>query len=200
MVRQFWLINSKGDKYDLNDVSHFLYIPQGLGFQKSYSSLVMGNSEEITDETFKMLDVSGEMLFIGNSLEFKYQRYDEYIDFIKYKPLELHYKTPNKIYGYYCDVVITATNKGEVSTDGVLHCPIVIHRATQWKNDNITRLAFAKIVESGGKNYNYIYDYHYSGSNLSNMTPISNDGTEDCPMVFEIVGNVTNPILSLIHI
>ncbi|MBQ0113744.1 MAG: phage baseplate protein [Bacteroidales bacterium] len=200
-VRQLWLINSKGDKYDLNSKQHFLYDPNGLGFQKGYSNQRIGNSERITDEFFQMVDVNGEMLFIGANNEFNYQYYDEFIDFIKFKPLQLHYKTPNKVYGYYSDVVITSIQKGETSVDGILHCPIVFHRSTQWKNDETTKLVFTNQIETGGKFYDYTYDYHYAGNSLSDMQPIVNNGTEDCPMVFEIVCNdgdtVVNPLFTL---
>lgn len=200
-VRQLWLINSKGDKYDLNSKQHFLYEPNGLGFQKGYSNQRIGNSERITDEFFQMVDVNGEMLFIGANNEFNYQYYDEFIDFIKFKPLQLHYKTPNKVYGYYSDVVITSIQKGETSVDGILHCPIVFHRSTQWKNDETTKLVFTNQIETGGKFYDYTYDYHYAGTSLSDMQPIVNNGTEDCSMVFEIVCNdgevVENPLFTL---
>lgn len=207
-VREFWLTNSKYNKsldnadgkYSLNDKKHFLYLPQGLGFQKSYTTNRLGNSELITDEFFQMIDVSGELLFIGDNLQFTYQYYDEFIDFIKYKPLQLHYKTPNKVYAFYVDIVITSIQKGEVSTDGILHCPITLHRSTQWKNDNTTKLLFTNEAETGGKYYDYTYDYHYAGTSLSDMAPISNNGTEDCPFVFEIVcdgDTVVNPLFTL---
>lgn len=196
-VRSFWLVNAKGEQYDLLNKNHFLYLPQGLGWQKTYTSTKLGNSEQITDESFKMVDVSGELLFNGISNEYKYQSYDDFIDFAKFKPLELHYKTPNKVYGYYADIVITSIEKSEISEDGLLHCPITIHRNTQWKNDNVVKLAFTKQTSTGGKYYNYFYDYHYGTSNLGNMQPIVNNGTEDCPIQFEIVGLVQNPLFTL---
>lgn len=200
-VRQLWLINSKGDKYDLNAKNHFLYQPNGLGFQKAYSSNQIGNSEEITDEMFRMVDVGGEILFNGSNNEYSYQYYDGFIDFAKYKPLQLHYKTPNKVYGFYSDIVITSIQKSEIDRDGILHCPIVFHRSTQWKNDNTTKLVFANELEEGGKFYDYTYDYHYAGSSLANMNPITNNGTEDCDFIFEIVcaedESITNPIFTL---
>lgn len=199
-IRSFWLINSKGEKYDLNSKKHFLYLPQGLGFVKSYTSTRLGNNELITDEFFNMVDFSGNMIFNGNIIEQDYQLYDEFIDFIKYKPLELHYKTPNKVYGWYADIVITSLEKTEVDTNGVLNCPMTIHRITQWKSDEIKRLAFFNTTDDVGKFYDYTYDYHYAGTNLSNMQPISNNGTEDCSLVFEIVcdsGTVINPLFTL---
>ena len=74
-VRSFWLINSKGDKYDLLNKQHFLYLPTGLGFQKSYTATRLGNSELITDEFFQMVDVGGEMLFNGITTQYDYQYY-----------------------------------------------------------------------------------------------------------------------------
>lgn len=200
-VRDFWLKNSKGDEYSLLNKEHFLYLPTGLGFQKSYTATKLGNSELITDETFKMIDVQGEVLFNGSTNEFKYQGYDDFIDFIKYKPLELHYKTPNKVYGWYADIVIVGGEKSEIGEDGLLHCPITIHRNTQWKNDNITVLSFTNESEGGGKHYDYTYPYHYAGSSLNDMSPIVNNGTEDCPLIFEIIcaegTTVENPYFTL---
>ena len=199
MYRKFWLINSLGNRYDFTskETDGFLYLPEGLGFNRSYSSLKVGNSELVTAHQFNLTDIKGELLFSMGSNGNKYEGYFKFIEFAKYKPLELHYQTPNNLKSYHCDVIFVSAEKSEVSSDdSILHVPVVFHRLTEWLTDDDNAFILTNDPLGEGKFHDLVYNYAYTGTNLSG-TPIVNNGTDDVGFVIEIEGEVQNPQFSL---
>ena len=196
--RKFWLINSLGNRYDFTDPAKtvFLNDPSGLGFQRQITTLKVGNSELLTSQQFNLTDVQGDLLFYDGTNGTRYQAYFDFIQFAKFKPLELHYLTPNNLTGYHCDVIFTQANKSEVDEDGILHVPCVFHRLTEWLTDKDESYLMTNDPLDEGKYHDLVYDYHYAGTNLSN-TPINNNGTDDVGFILEITGEVENPQFSL---
>lgn len=197
--RQFWLVNTLGDRYDFTkDCSVFLESPQGLGFRKVYTSMTVGNSELVTSQQFSLTDIQGNLLFMDSKNGTKYQKYQDFIQFAKYKPLEFHYLTPNDLTSYHCDVIFVQANKSEVSTNGILNVPVIFHRLTEWLTDKDEAFVMDNNPLDEGKYHDLIYDYHYAGTNLSN-TPITNKGTDDVGFILEIdaPNGVQNPQFTL---
>ena len=197
--RKMWLINSLGNRYDFTSRNSrgFLHTPEGFGFNRTFTSLKVGNSELVTSHQFNLTDIKGELLFADGSNGDKYQAYYDFIQFAKYKPLSFHYLTPNNLNAYNCDVIFTQAEKGEVAfEDSMLHIPVVFHRLTEWLNDVDESYVMTNDPLDEGKFHDLIYDYHYAGTNLSN-TPINNNGTDDVGFILEITGEVENPQFSL---
>ena len=195
--RKFWMINALGNRYDFTEnLDVFLNTPQGLGFRRTYSKITVGNSELVTSQQFQLTDVQGELLFMGNTNGEKYESYQKFVQFAKYKPLELHYKTPNNLLSYHCDIIFTQLDKSEVGQDGILRCPVTFHRLTEWLTDQDEVYVFNNNPLDEGKFHDLVYDYHYAGTNLSNSV-INNNGTDDVGFILEIIGEVENPQFSL---
>lgn len=192
--RKFWIVNALGNVYKLTDKNSkvFLNAPNGFGLNRSFASLKVGNSELVTAQQFNLTDITGELLFYSDTNGSKYQDYQDFIQFIKYKPLEFHYQTPNRLTSYFCDVILTQLSKGEVGTNNVLTVPISMHRLTEWLNDEDYSIILVNSPVDDGKYYNLIRNYHYAGTNLQN-TPINNNGTDDVGFIIEINGEVQNP-------
>ena len=195
---KFWLVNSLGNTYELNNPEKkvFLNGPSGLGFTGVYSSERLGTSELITYSDTRLPDVSGTLMFFLDSNGFIYNEYQNFIDFIKYKPLELHYKTPNQMGSFYSEVIITKLEKTENTKSGFMQCPITFHRITNWLNDEDFTLILTNAREGSGKNYPVEGPYYYVGTNLSN-TPIILRGTDSVGFIIEINGTVQNPYFAL---
>lgn len=193
MYRKFWLINSLGNRYDFTDKSKFVFLnnPLGLGFQRQYSSLVVGNSELITSQQFRLTDIQGDLLFYDNDTGTKYQHYQDFIQFAKFKPLEFHYQTPNDLRSYYCDVLFVQADKTEVKQNNILTVPVTFHRLTEWLNADDYIISLTNTPSSTGKYYDLVRPYHYAGTNLSN-TPINNNGTDDVGFLITVTGEVQN--------
>lgn len=192
IYRTFWLTNYLGQEYSLNSSKVFLYTPSGLGFTKSYEATSMGNVEVVTAELVNLSDVSGELLFNGSSNADKYGEYDNFINFIREKPLKLHYMPPNANISYNASVVITSLDKSEInSSDGLLHCPISMHMTTHWESDDVIEIVI-DTNDLNGKSYPLDYPYAYGGMDLNNLRMI-NKGTEEIGFELEITGAMENP-------
>lgn len=200
--RKFWLTNALGNKYELTDknYNHFFNAPSGLGFVRNYSVEQLGNNELLLSQQFKLTDISGEIIFNDNSNGSKYQAYQDFIQFVKYKPLEFHYLTPNVLEDYYSEVLFVQADKSEVSAeDGLLHIPVIFHRLTEWLTAKDFVITLRNEVEGEGKHYELVRPYHYAGTTLSN-TPIFNNGTDDVGFIITIDGGtngIVNPQWSL---
>lgn len=195
--REFWLINTLGERYDFTkDISVFLANPQGLGFRRNFTSITVGNSELVTSQQFQLTDIRGDILFMEDTNGKKYEEYQKFIQFAKFKPLEFHYKTPNNLISYHCDVLFTQVDKTETGEDGILRCPTVFHRLTEWLTDQDEKYVLTNDPLDEGKYHDLVYDYHYAGTNLSNSV-INNNGTDDVGFILEIEGEVQNPQFSL---
>lgn len=196
--RKFWLVNTLGNRLDFTDKSSgvFLHKPQGLGFKRGYNSKAVGNSELITTQQFILTDITGELVFDGSNGK-QYEKYQKFIQFAKYKPLEFHYQTPNNLLSYHCDVLFTQVDKGEINfEDSMLSVPVSFHRLTEWLTDQDEVYVFDNNPLDEGKFHDLVYDYHYAGTNLSNSI-INNNGTDDVGFILEITGEVENPQFSL---
>lgn len=193
--RKFWLINSLGERYDFADPNKkenvFLNNPEGLGFQRSYTSLVVGNSELVTSQQFQLTDFKGSLVFYNGSNGTRYQAYFDFLKFAKYKPLELHYLTPNELKSYHCDVLFIQADKTEVKTGNVLTIPVTFHRLTEWLTDDDVVYELNNSPTGDGKKYDLTYNYSYSGSSLAD-TVLINNGTDDIGFVITVEGEVQN--------
>lgn len=199
MFRDFWIVNSLNQTYELSnqDTRAFFNTPSGLGFKRIYESKKVGNSEIIVSQELSLTDISGEMVFYYDNIALSYNEYQEFIKFMSYAPLTLHYKTPNELTSYHCDILFIQADKSEVSHgDSMLHVPVTFHRLTEWLTDEDKVYVLDNRPLDDGKYHNLIYDYHYAGTNLSNSV-ITNDGTDDIGFVLEITGRCQNPQFTL---
>lgn len=193
--RKHWLVNALGNKYEFTEKESnlvFLNNPDGFGFRREYSSMIVGNSELVTSQRFLLGEITGELLFYKESIGGKYEDYQKFIQFAKYRPLEFHYQTPNKLTGYHCDVLFTSADKSEVDTDNILHVPVTFHRLTEWLTDEDTEYVFDNSPVGEGKFHDLVYDYYYTGTSLQGSS-IVNNGTDDIGFVMIIEGLVQNP-------
>lgn len=196
--RRFWLVNALGNEFSFTDdnAKIFLNEPQGLGFQKAYTSVRVGNSEIVTSQQFNLTDVTGELLFYRDGNGEKYEDYQNFIQFVKYKPLELHYLTPNSLTAYHCNIIFSQADKSEITELGMLRVPVTFHRLSEWLTDEDTIITLDNTAIDDGKYYNVVYDYHYAGTSLGGSA-IWNNGTDDVGFIFTIDGTVQNPSFTL---
>ena len=199
--RKLWLTNSLGQRYDFTSLNSkmFLNAPSGFGFVRDYSSFQIGQNEIVTSQQFSLTNIEGELLFYNDRVGQIYEDYQNFIQFIKFKPLELHYQTPNvqEQDSWYTNVLITRLVKSEVNKDDrMLHVDITLHRLTQWLTYKDTVITLTNSVEESGKFYDLERPYHYAGTTLQN-TPIYNNGTDDVGFILRIEGEVVNPTFSL---
>lgn len=195
MYRKFWL--QVGDKkYDLLEKS-FLNEPKGLGFKKNYSFYTLGSKEIVTSQSYEFPQISGDIVFYKGNTADKYKDYQELLSFIKNEDVRLYYQTPNSFESYYCEGIITQLDKTEVSKDGLLTCPFTFNATTFWRNSEQRKMVAVNVpIEDKGKTYDLERDYSYSSGTFDNIE-LTNRGYESVGFELEIIGNCTDPKLSL---
>lgn len=196
--RKFWLINSQNERYDftLKEQKTFLSDPSGLGFSKTLDTVKLGYSAIIVDSDLDLPSVTGNLLFY-DSTEKAYADYDDFMDFIKYTPLKLHYQPANLLTSFYIDCIITSLQKGEYDNGGkYLECPITFSGLSRWTNSSQNTLVVTNGESSNGKYYDLKRPYNYSANSLTDIS-ITVNGQLPIGFVFEIVGEVTNPLLQI---
>lgn len=201
--RKFWLVNSLGNKYYLSDDSKskaFFSSPTGFGFKSNHKTKKVNNSELLISEGLDMIDISGELVFYNSSPNAIYSDYQEFINFIKFRPLKFHYLTPNFVddesYSFYSDVLISNIVKGEMSSDSMMRVQMTIHRLSQWLDAKEQVYEISNIVTDIGKYYPLVRPYHYSGNGFGS-TLIHNNGTDEVGFIITMDGTIQNPIFSL---
>ena len=178
--RVFWMINSKGERWDFTEreFKSFLNNPQGLGFSKTFSVNRYGNVQNLTDITDNFPQPNGEVLFYDSSNSTRYDKYNNFVKFLSYEPITLYYKIPVSFFSripntYSLECVVGTLSKTESKTDHMLTCSINYNALSFYKGEE---------VEISGTGTSYT---------------INNDS--DFPIGFEITitGSPVNPYFTL---
>ena len=183
-MRTFKLINKDGVSYDLTEQQSFLYNVDGLGYSRQVDYQRIGNRYEAVKNTLAQGVINGRIRFRQPNA---YEKYFGFVQFCQNGPLRLVYTpagTP-----YYREGIVTQIGKTE-SADGMLMCTIQFSASTpfyrtlyEYNNGDIT----------GGKEYNYTYNYVYSDS-IAGTVVLQNDSYLSCPTRITIYGYAVNPI------
>lgn len=127
-MRKFFLQNSLGQKWNLNDINSFLHTVKGLGQDYKTTYTQIGNRFLKTKSNLSQKKITGKVRFKG------YEDFSKFSNFIQHKPLILIYGEPRSgetyppVYpenrDYLLEVVISSLEKSELETGG-LQCKIV---------------------------------------------------------------------------
>lgn len=174
-MRKFYLKNSLGQEWNLNDVSSFFHTVKGLGQDYKTTYTQIGNRFLKTKSNLSQKKINGKVRFKG------YEDFNDFSKFIQHKPLTLIYGDiqSGNIYppvypenkDYLLDVVISSLEKAELETGG-LQCKITF--------------------ESLGTYYRIVNADGVADSEATTVT-IESDTVLDSGMKIEIQGPCTNP-------
>ena len=195
MVREFCLLNEKGQRYSLMDIENYCLLtePSGLGFSYSSEYEQIGNTFV---ETLRTLE-QGEVLADFNFLY--YDNYRNLVDFIETsEKLRLEYVLPYKsgTKKYYKDVNINSLSKTEKKDNGVMTEACVIKCLTLWYEEK--QLVF-DINNNNNINeirWDFVWDSYFVG-NADGKIDVINKGHIAAPIELEISGRVVNPYIVL---
>ena len=193
--RKFKLLNSHNQTWELanKEFKVFGYNPQGLGFSKTFSIIRLGDENIIPYSMVNLDEINIELLFYDDTRADKYQKYQDFMNFISKKPLKLLYQRPNSFNWYRRDIEIISLGKTEVSfEDSMLHCPLQIQTLTFWEDDTENVVVVDNVDEEDGKIYPIEYPFIYGTNTFSNIS-LTSLGMLDSPMELSINGRVTDP-------
>ena len=197
-MRQFYLINADGQKYNLiNDMTRaFLWQPSGLGFQ--YDKEYM----ESDGFFFEMNSAVSQTAKTGVLVFFKdpYTQYKAFMDYISSSEgLRLAYSPKGNTW-YYVDIDIEYVEKSEIEENGTLQCAISMLPKTPMYlpyelNIDLSGDLGSSIKQYGGLSYAYKYDYTYSNTAVAGEIEFEIPAQMDSGLEITIYGAISSPVM-----
>lgn len=197
-MRQFYLINADGQKYNLiNDMTRaFLWQPSGLGFQ--YDKDYM----ESDGFFFEMNSAVSQTAKTGVLVFFKdpYTQYKAFMDYISSSEgLRLAYSPKGNTW-YYVDIDIEYIEKSEIEENGTLQCSISMLPKTPMYlpyelNIDLSGDLGSSIKQYGGVSYAYKYDYTYSNTAVAGEIEFEIPAQMDSGLEITIYGAISSPVM-----
>ena len=189
-VREFNLINEKGQKFSLMDIENFSLLtdPDGLGYTYSNSYTKVGevfiNNLKVQEQT----QISGICNFLY------YENYTNLVNFIESsKSLRLNYKIPLKDGSqkeYFKNIEIQSLGKTEKDQTGVLSCPITFDMISLWYEEK--EYTYDMSAEDNDVRWDFRWGSRFANYN-SRKLEFNNTGHTLAPIYLEIDGAISNP-------
>lgn len=187
--RQFRLVNAAGEEYDLCDLSHAFYSPDGLGFQRNISAVQVGDAFAPVENKLSQQVIKGEMRFRD------YSQYTAFNEFIASGGLVLAYQPKNIRTWYYRRVEIQRLDKGEIDrTAHRLICAIDFLCFSQWyEKDNAKRT-----IDLTGENtvFPLVFPWVFCDAEKNELLLV-NEKMTPAPCKITIAGPCVNPSWTL---
>ena len=192
-MRQFYLINADGQKYNLiNDMTRaFLWQPSGLGFQ--YDKDYM----ESEGFFFEMNSAVSQTAKTGVLVFFKdpYTQYKAFMDYISSSEgLRLAYSPKGNTW-YYVDIDIEYVEKSEIEENGTLQCSISMLPKTPMYLPYELNIDLSGDLGTSIKQYDYKYDYVYSNTAVAGEIEFTIPAQMDSGLEITIYGAISSPVM-----
>lgn len=193
MVREFKILNEKGQSFSLMDIKKYCLLtePTGLGYIYSTEYEQLGNTFV---ENIRKL----EQGLINATVNFlNYDNYRSFIDFIEgSEELRLAYKIPFKDVPeeYLRDINIQTISKSEIKENGVISENIIIECKSLWYKEN--NFIYDMTSQEGEIRWDFRWDSRFVSYNIRSLEFI-NKGHVDAPILLEIAGHILNPEIQL---
>lgn len=193
MVREFKLINEKGQEYSLMDIENncLLTEPSGLGYSYTTEYEQLGNTFIANLRKIEKGQIEG----IANFK--KYDNYKAFIDYIESsEKLKISYKIPfeNGISEYFRDIEIQLLTKTQIQTNGVISETVIFDCLSLWYEENT--VIYKIEAEADEIRWDFKWDSKFRSYDMRNLSFI-NKGHVEAPIILEISGEVVNPKIEL---
>ena len=193
MVREFKLINEKGQDYSLMDIYNHILLtdPSGLGYSYETEYEQLGNTFITNLRKIERGQIEGSALFL------EYDNFNEFVDFVETsESLKFSYKIPYKgrLREYFKDVQIQSLTKTQKQTNGMFSETIIFDCLSLWYEENIVEYTIEP--QESEIRWDFIWDSKFVDYDARNLQYI-NKGHIEAPITVEIDGKVVNPKIEL---
>ena len=190
MVREFKLINEKGQSYSLMDIENacLLTEPGGLGYSYNASYEQVGN---VFVENLKKIE-QGSITGTANFM--KYDNYKKLVDFIENaESLRFAYKVPfeNEEKEYFKNVDFKEITKTQKEANGIISETITFNCLSLWYEENT--IEYTINPSDDEMRWNFNWDVVFNDNNSQNLM-YKNTGHVPAPITLEMKGPVSNPV------
>lgn len=194
MVREFKLINEKGQEFSLTKIhSHCLLTdPAGLGYAYTTEYQQLGESFVNNLRNIQQGQISGTLNFIN------YDNYTSFVNFIEgSENLRLGYKIPysdGSVREYFKDIVIQSLEKTQLQPNGILSEPVVFDCLSLWYEENT--VIYTIEPQTNEIRWDFEWDSRFTDYDTRTLQYI-NQGHVEAPIYVEIDGQIINPKIEL---
>lgn len=159
MVRNFKLINARGDVLDLMESSHFAHSPSGLGinFNNDYSQ---SNTDFILTKTELSQGELNLTVAFGINTKQAYKDFETVGGFLNYQPMTLAYYTDDTD-EYLRDCRLASLSKSELKDFDILDEDLTIQFISPWYQWETSEIPIYNNQSNDGKVYDFSYSYVY---------------------------------------
>lgn len=193
MVREFKLVNEKGQEYSLMDIKNYCLLtePNGLGYGYTTEYEQLGNTFISNLRRTEQGQITGTVNFLN------YDNYKKMIDFIEQsESLKFSYKIPFKSgeKEYFKDVQIQNITKTEIQPNSVISESITFDCLSLWYEEKSTVFTIDQIEDE--IRWDFKWDSRFVGYDSRKLS-IVNEGHIEAPILVEIDGSLLNPKIQL---
>ena len=193
MVREFRLINEKGQEYSLMDLKNYCFLsePTGLGYSYTTEYEQLGYTFITNLRKFEQGTISGTANFSS------YDNYKKLVDFIEASEnLRFVYKIPYQsgTKEYFKDVQIQSISKTQKQTNGIIAETVTFDCLSLWYEENT--FIHDMRQQEGSIAWDFKWDSKFTDFTTRSLQYINN-GHVDAPILVEIDGPVLNPKIQL---
>lgn len=193
MVREFRLLNEKGQSYSLMDAENacLLTEPSGLGY--SYDT----DYEQVGNTFIENLKKIEQGKITGTANFEKYDNYKKLVDFIdNAESLRFSYKIPfaSKEKEYFKNVNFKEITKTQKAENGIISETITFECLGLWYEENTIEYTINPIENE--IRWDFIWDITFNDNNSQNLI-YQNMGHVPAPITLEMNGAVSNPIIEI---
>ena len=194
MVREFKLINEKGQEFSLMDIENFCFLsePSGLGYEYQTEYQQLGDTFISNLRNIQQGQVNGTLNF---------KNYDNFASFVNFvegsESLKFGYKIPYRdgsLKEYFKDVQIQSLGKTQIQTNGFLSEPVVFDCLSLWYEENT--VIYNITAQENEIRWDFEWDSKFADYDSRNLQYINN-GHVEAPIYAEIDGQVVNPKIEL---
>lgn len=194
MVREFKLINEKGQDYSLMDIHEHILLsdPSGLGYSYSTDYQQLGNTFLINLRKMEQGQISGTANFLD------YDNFKSFVDFVESsESLKFGYKIPYKdgsIKEYFKDVEIQNISKTQKQTNGMFSETVVFDCLSLWYEENT--VIYTITPQENEIRWDFTWDSRFIDYDTRKLVYINNGHTE-APIEVAMDGHLVNPKIEL---
>lgn len=193
MVREFKLVNEKGQEYSLMDIENYCLLtdPSGLGFSYYTEYEQLGNTFISNLRRIEQGQLNGIVNFL------KYDNYKNLVDFIEQsETLRFSYKVPltDGVKEYFKDVQIQSLSKTEIQPNSVMSETIVFDCLSLWYEEKT--VVYNIEPQENELRWNFTWDSRFGDYSTRNLDYI-NKGHVEAPILVEMNGQLVNPKIEL---
>lgn len=194
MVREFKLINEKGQEFSLMDIyNHCLLTdPAGLGYTYTTEYQQLGETFVNNLRKIQQGQISGTLNFMN------YDNYTSFVNFVEgSESLRFGYKIPysdSSTREYFKDIAIQSLEKTQLQPNGILSEPAVFDCLSLWYEENT--IIYTIEPQTNEIRWDFEWDSRFTDYDTRTLQYI-NQGHVEAPIYVEIDGQVINPKIEL---